>query len=153
MPWEAPVTIAVFVASDMAPSRNQASDPDTGQRKPIWLHSRWSGNQSQAVRALHPARTMITRSVRTAKQAHELDFIGGHLAIDFVNTVRVVNGEGTDTLGSDGAVRVWRGLAGVPGATKPAAWPAGATLEAPRPLREAAGKAIEAKKAGGRPPL
>ena len=96
---------------------------------------------------------MITRSVRTAKQAHELDFIGGHLAIDFVNTVRVVDGEVTDTLGSDGDVRVWLGLAGVPVAPKPAPWPDGALLEAARRLREAARKAIEAKKAGGRPPL
>lgn len=94
---------------------------------------------------------MVTRSVRTARRAHELDFIGGHLAIDFVNTVRVVDGEVTDTLGSDGDVRVWLGLAGVPVAPKPAPWPDGALLEAARRLREAARKAIEAKKAGIHP--
>jgi predicted RNA-binding Zn ribbon-like protein len=96
---------------------------------------------------------MITRSVRTSRQAHELDFIGDHLAIDLVNTVRVVDGEVTDTLGSDGDVRVWLGLAGVPVASKPAPWPDGALLEAARRLREAARKAIEARKAGGRAPL
>jgi predicted RNA-binding Zn ribbon-like protein len=96
---------------------------------------------------------MRTESVRTPEQAHELDFIGGHAAIDFVNTLRVVGGEVTDTLGSDGDVRVWLGLAGVPVAPKPAPWPEGTLLEAARRLREAARKAIEAKKAGGRPPL
>jgi predicted RNA-binding Zn ribbon-like protein len=96
---------------------------------------------------------MLTTSVRTAKQAHELDFIGGHLSIDFVNTVRVVGGEVTDTLGSDDDVRVWLALAGVPVAPKPAPWPDGALLEAARRLREAAREAIEARKAGGRPPL
>jgi predicted RNA-binding Zn ribbon-like protein len=48
---------------------------------------------------------------------------------------------------------VWLALAGVPVAPKPAPWPDGALLEAARRLREAARKAIEAKMAGGRPPL
>jgi predicted RNA-binding Zn ribbon-like protein len=96
---------------------------------------------------------MRTESIRTSKQAHELDFIGDHLAIDFVNTVRVVGGEVTDTLQSDDDVKVWLGLAEVPVATKPASWPVGALLDAARRLRAAALKAIEAKKAGSRPPL
>ena len=96
---------------------------------------------------------MRTRSIRTSKQADELDFIGDHPAIDFVNTVRVVDGEVTDTLRSDGDVKVWLGLAAVPVAAKPASWPAGTLLEAARRLREAALKAIEAKKAGRRPSL
>ena len=82
-----------------------------------------------------------------------MDFIGGHLAIDFVNTVRVVDGEATDTLQSDDDVKVWLGLAAVPVAPKHAPWPAGTLLEAARRLREAALKAIEAKKAGRRPSL
>jgi predicted RNA-binding Zn ribbon-like protein len=92
-------------------------------------------------------------SVRTSKQAHALDFIGGHLAIDFLNTVRMVGDEATDTLGSDRDVKVWLELAAVPVAPRPAPWPDGALLEAARRLREAAWKAIEAKKAGRRPPL
>jgi predicted RNA-binding Zn ribbon-like protein len=96
---------------------------------------------------------MRTRSVRTSKQAHELDFIGDHPAIDFVNTVRVVGGEVTDTLQSDDDVKVWLGLAAVPVAPKHASWPAGTLLEAARRLREATLKAIEAKKAGSRPSL
>jgi predicted RNA-binding Zn ribbon-like protein len=96
---------------------------------------------------------MRTGSIRTPKQAHELDFIGDHPAIDFVNTVRVVGGQVTDTLQSDGDVRVWLGLAAVPVAPKPASWPAGTLLEAARRLREATLKAIEAKKAGRRPSL
>jgi predicted RNA-binding Zn ribbon-like protein len=100
-----------------------------------------------------PVSAMRTRPIRTPKQAHELDFIGGHLAIDFVNSVRVVGGEVTDTLQSDGDVKVWLGLAAVPVAPKPAPWPSGALLEAARRLREATLRAIEAKKAGRRPPL
>jgi predicted RNA-binding Zn ribbon-like protein len=96
---------------------------------------------------------MKTRSIRTSKQADELDFIGGHLAIDFVNTVRVVDGEVMDTLQSDGDVKVWLGLAEVPVAPRPAPWPAGTLLEAARRLREATLKAIEAKKAGRCPSL
>jgi predicted RNA-binding Zn ribbon-like protein len=96
---------------------------------------------------------MRTRSIRTSKQADELDFIGGHLAIDFVNTVRVVDGEVMDTLQSDADVKVWLGLADVPVAPKPAPWPAGTLLEAARRLREATLKAIEAKKAGRCPLL
>ncbi len=96
---------------------------------------------------------MSTRAIRTSKRAHELDFIGDHLAIDFVNTVRVVGGEVTDTLQSDGDVKIWLGLVAVPVAPKPASWPAGTLLEAARRLREATLKAIEAKKAGGRPSL
>src|SRR5882757_4746173 len=96
---------------------------------------------------------MGTESIRTSKRAHELDFIGDHLAIDFVNTVRVVSGEVTDTLQSDGDVKVWLGLAAVPVSAKPASWPAGALLEAARRLRVATLEAIEAKKAGSRPPL
>jgi predicted RNA-binding Zn ribbon-like protein len=96
---------------------------------------------------------MRMKTIRTPKQAHELDFIGDHLAIDFVNTVRVVGGVVTDTLQSDGDVKVWLGLAAVPVAPKPAPWSAGTLLEAARRLREAALKAIEAKKAGSRPSL
>jgi predicted RNA-binding Zn ribbon-like protein len=96
---------------------------------------------------------MRMKAIRTPKQAHELDFIGDHLAIDFVNTVRVVGGEVTDTLQSDGDVKVWLGLAAVPVAPKPAPWSARTLLEAARRLREAALKAIEAKKAGSRPSL
>jgi predicted RNA-binding Zn ribbon-like protein len=96
---------------------------------------------------------MRTRSIRTSTQAHELDFIGGHPAIDFVNTVRIVDGEVTDTLQSDGDVKVWLRLAAVPVAPEPAPWPAGRLLAAARRLREATLKAIEAKKAGRRPSL
>jgi predicted RNA-binding Zn ribbon-like protein len=96
---------------------------------------------------------MKTECIRTSKQAHRLDFIGDHLAIDFVNTVRWSGGAVTDTLQSDADVKVWLALAAVPVAPKPAAWPAGALLGAARRLRAAALMAIEAKKAGRRPSL
>jgi predicted RNA-binding Zn ribbon-like protein len=96
---------------------------------------------------------MGTKTIRTSKHAHKLDFIGGHLAIDFVNTVRVVGGEVTDTLRSDGDVKVWLGLAAMPVAANQSPWPAGTLLEAARRLRKATLKAIEAKKSGRRPSL
>ena len=87
------------------------------------------------------------------KQAHKLDFIGDHLAIDFVNTARMVGGALTDTLQTDHDVRVWLSLANVPVSSKPATWKAGALVEAARYLRQAALDAIEVKKRGERPPL
>ena len=91
--------------------------------------------------------------VRTSKEAHKLDFIGDHLAIDFVNTVRMVGGKLTDTIQTDDDVRVWLRLAEVPVSRKPATWHAGALVEATRHLRRAALEAIEAKQAGKRPSL
>jgi predicted RNA-binding Zn ribbon-like protein len=91
--------------------------------------------------------------VRTSTLAHKLDFIGDHLAIDFVNTARMVGGELTDTLQTDNDVKVWLRLAEVPVSRKPATWHAGALVEAARHLRRAALQAIEAKKAGKRPSL
>ena len=66
---------------------------------------------------------MSTTPIRTSKQAHQLDFIGDHLAIDFVNTARMVGGELTDTIQTDDDVKVWLRLAAVPVSPKPAAWP------------------------------
>ncbi|MDB5310897.1 MAG: hypothetical protein JWO38_5099 [Gemmataceae bacterium] len=91
--------------------------------------------------------------VRTASRSHELDFIGDHPAIDLVNTVRMVDGELTDTLQTDGDVVVWLGLASVPVSPALASWPEGSLLDATRRLRAETLKMIEAKKAGKRPPL
>ncbi|WP_422922863.1 CGNR zinc finger domain-containing protein [Singulisphaera sp. PoT] len=96
---------------------------------------------------------MSRRPYRSAKRAHDLDFIGDHLAIDFVNTVRMVAGAVTDTLQADEDVKVWLGLAGVPVAVKPAPWRRGALLDAARRLRAATLKSIEARKEGKRPSL
>ncbi len=96
---------------------------------------------------------MRTKAVRSAKRAHYLDFIGDHLAIDLVNTVRMVDENLTDTLRTDEDVNVWLGLASVPVARDPETWPAGQLLDAARRLREATLKAIESKKAGKHPSL
>ena len=98
-------------------------------------------------------QTLRVAPIRTLNQAHKLDFIGDHLAIDFVNTARMVGGELTDTLQTDHDVRVWLSLANVPVSSRPATWQAGALVAAARHLRQAALKAIEAKKRGERPPL
>jgi predicted RNA-binding Zn ribbon-like protein len=94
-----------------------------------------------------------TTPVRTSKQAHKLDFIGDHLAIDFVNTARMIGGELTDTLQRDNDVKIWLRLAEVAVSPRPAAWHAGALVDTARRLRRAALRAIEAKKAGRRPSL
>lgn len=96
---------------------------------------------------------MTKPSIRTASRADELDFIGDHLALDFVNTFRVVNDELTDTLQTDEDVVVWLGLASVPVSANPAPWQRGALLDATRRLRAEALKLIDAKKAGKRPTL
>lgn len=92
-------------------------------------------------------------AVRTSDRPHDLDFIGDHLAIDFINTVRVVDGEVADTLRSDKDVEVWLGLASVPVSPRHARWEEGSLLAATRRLRKATLKAIEAKRAGRRPSL
>ena len=96
---------------------------------------------------------MSRSPIRTTKQAHRLDFIGDHLAIDFVNTARMVGDELTDTFRTDHDVKVWLRLAAVPVSPKTPAWPAGALVAAARHLRAAALEAIEVKKAGERPSL
>jgi predicted RNA-binding Zn ribbon-like protein len=76
----------------------------------------------------------------------DLLFVGGHAAIDFVNTVHVVGGAMTDTLRSDDDVRRWVARSGLPLAASSTRWADGELLRAARQLREIAVQGLESRK-------
>ena len=82
---------------------------------------------------------------------HKLDFIGDHLAINFINTLRAV--EPFEVFQTDEDVMDWLHRAGVSTPPKAADWPREALVEKARQLREIALKAVETRKAGKRPSL
>ena len=83
----------------------------------------------------------------------DLDCIGDHLALDFINTVCMVGGEKADKLRSDGDVRRWLDRAGMFVAAAPARWSEGRLLAAAHRLRDLALNALRRRKAGELPPL
>jgi len=97
--------------------------------------------------------TMHSRPVHAATGPHKLDFIGDHLAIDFINTLRTPLGVPFDAFKTDKDVRDWFLRAGVTTSLETANWPSGALLRKARQLREIALKAVQARKAGKRPSL
>jgi len=88
---------------------------------------------------------------RAADGPHKLDFIGDHLAIDFINTLRAV--EPFEVFQTDEDVKSWLLSAHVPPPRETANWPKGELLKKARQLREIASKAVQARKAGRRPSL
>jgi predicted RNA-binding Zn ribbon-like protein len=84
---------------------------------------------------------------------HQLDFIGDHLAINFINTLRTPRGEPFEVLKTDEDVRDWLLRAGVSSPSKSIGWAPGSLTRKARQLREIALKAVQAKKAGKRPSL
>ena len=82
---------------------------------------------------------------------HKLDFIGDHLAIDFINTLRTPLGETFEALQTDDDVKDWIRNAGVLVSSKTPSWAAGSLVRKARQLREIALKAVQTKKAGKRP--
>jgi predicted RNA-binding Zn ribbon-like protein len=82
---------------------------------------------------------------------HRLDFIGDHLALNFINTLRAV--EPFEVFQTDEDVMDWLRRAGVSSLSKTPHWPAGTLVEKAHQLREIALKAVEARKAGKRPSL
>jgi predicted RNA-binding Zn ribbon-like protein len=91
--------------------------------------------------------------IRAATRPHKLDFIGDHLAINFINTLRTPLGEPFDVFKTDDDVRDWLLRAGVSAPSKSANWRPGALLRKARQLRDTALKAVKARKAGKRPSL
>ncbi len=89
--------------------------------------------------------------MRSRPAHHKLDFIGDHLAINFINTLRAV--EPFEVFQTDEDVMDWLRRAGVSTPQPPANWPTGALVENARQLREVALKAVEARKAGKRASL
>ena len=79
---------------------------------------------------------------------NHLDFAGDDLAINFINTRRIVEGRLTDTLRSDSDVKAWLKRLAVPFATGPLSFSNGLLLQGARELREIALAAVEDRKAG-----
>lgn len=84
---------------------------------------------------------------------HKLDFIGDHLAINFVNTLRTPQGKPFEVFKTDEDVRDWLLRAGVSTPWETASWAPGTLLRKARQLREIALKAVQARKEGKRPSL
>ena len=89
-------------------------------------------------------------SMGTDVSPDKLDFIGDHLAINFINTLRARLGEPFEVLKRDDDVRDWFRRAGLSRPSKSADWSHGALLRKARQLREIALTAIEVRKNGRR---
>jgi len=119
----------------------------TGQERGLELHLRCRSNPIVA-------DCMVTaEGGNVNSEPHKLDFIGDHLAIDFINTLRTPLGVTFESLQTDDDVRDWIRKAGVAVSSKTPSWAAGSLVRKARQLREIALKAVEAKKAGKRPSL
>lgn len=88
----------------------------------------------------------------TTKENH-LDFVGDDLAINFINTRRMVEGQLTDTLQSDSDVKAWLRRLEVPVAKGSLPFGDGVLLEGARELREIALAAVQGRKYGKKPSL
>ena len=88
----------------------------------------------------------------TTNENH-LDFVGDNLAINFINTRRVVEGRLTDTLQSDSDVKAWLKRLEVPIAKGTLRFDDGVLLKGARGLREIALAAVQDRKSGRKPSL
>lgn len=82
-----------------------------------------------------------------------VDSVGGHPALNFINTLNMLPGELTDTWQSDVDVAAWIVQEGLRDTMPSTTWPGGALLEKARNLRQIAREAVEAKKANETLPL
>jgi predicted RNA-binding Zn ribbon-like protein len=88
----------------------------------------------------------------TTNENH-LDFVGDNLAINFINTRRMVEGQLRDTLQSDGDVKAWLRRLEVPVAKGSLPFDGGVLLIRARGLREIALAAVQDRKSGKKPSL
>src|ERR1700730_11299768 len=88
----------------------------------------------------------------TTNENH-LDFVGDDLAINFINTRRMIEGQLTDTLQSDGDVKAWLKKLEVPIAKGTLPFNDGVLLQKARALREIALSAVKDRKSGKKPSL
>ena len=88
----------------------------------------------------------------TTNENH-LDFVGDDLAINFINTRRMIEGQLTDTLQSDSDVKAWLRRLEVPVAKGSLALGDGVLLKGARELREIALAAVQDRKSGKKPSL
>jgi predicted RNA-binding Zn ribbon-like protein len=84
---------------------------------------------------------------------NHLDFAGDHLAINFINTRRMVEGQLTDTLQSGRDVKEWLKRLEVPVAKGTLPFSDSMLLERSRELREIALTAVKNRKSGKMPSL
>jgi len=87
------------------------------------------------------------------KRTDRLLFVGGHAAIDFINTVHMVGGVLTDTLHSDDDVRAWMARSALTPGDSSKRWADGELLHAARQLRDIALQGLEDRKAKKRFPV
>jgi predicted RNA-binding Zn ribbon-like protein len=91
--------------------------------------------------------------LKSATTDNHLDFAGDSLAINFINTRRMVQGQLTDTLQSDGDVRSWLRRLEVPAAKGRLPFVDGSLLQTTRELREIILASVKDRKAGKPPSL
>jgi predicted RNA-binding Zn ribbon-like protein len=96
---------------------------------------------------------MNSRNTRETNGPSSLDFIGDHLAVNFIDTLRTPGGVPFEVFKTDKDVKDWLRRAGVSTVSETARWPSGALLRKALRLREIALKAVQARKAGKRPRL
>src|SRR5580698_7624000 len=85
---------------------------------------------------------------RDAANENHLDFVGDDLAINFINTRRMIDGQLTDTLQSDSDVKAWLRRLKVPVAKGTLPFNDGVLLQKARELREIALTAVQDRKSG-----
>jgi predicted RNA-binding Zn ribbon-like protein len=84
---------------------------------------------------------------------NHLDFVGDHLAINFINTLRMVEGQLTDMLQRDSDVKAWLKRLEVPVARGTLPFNDGVLVQRARELREIALMAVKDQKSGKKPSL
>lgn len=91
--------------------------------------------------------------VQNTMSENQIDFVGDNLAINFINTLRMLEGQLTDTLQSDSDVKAWLKRLGVPIAKGALSFDEGVLLERTRELRNIALAALKDRKSGKNPSL
>lgn len=89
--------------------------------------------------------------MKSTRNKNDLDFVGDNLAINFINTRRMVEGQLTDTLQSDSDVTAWLKRLEVPAAKGSLPFNDGVLLKGARKLRDIALAAIQDRKSGKKP--
>jgi predicted RNA-binding Zn ribbon-like protein len=84
---------------------------------------------------------------------NHLDFVGDNLAINFINTRRMIDGQLTDILQSDSDVKAWLRRLEIPVAKETLSFSDGVLLHKARELREIALAAVKDQKSGKKPSL
>jgi predicted RNA-binding Zn ribbon-like protein len=88
--------------------------------------------------------------LKNATKENHLDFVGDNLAINFINTRRMVGGQLTDTLQSDSDVKAWLKRLAVPVEKGTLPFSDGVLLQRARELRDIGLAAVKDRKAGKR---